>query len=168
MHVNAMEFTLTRGPAVWGEEKLEEVSPLEPKDLRGRSSLYLMLGIAIGLLVAILVVLALMLFQPQAGPKALAGTTTIPAEQTSIQPAPRWFIWSGTGPLVGDSFVTEAECETARRNWVTRARGAAEDALRHVPPMSIGMIRALGYDPADRINEQYNQVAKAYCRTAAF
>ena len=93
--------------------------------------------------------------------------STVPTQAVQAAVPERWFIWSGNEPLIGDSFTSEAECNNGRGKVVNAARSDAEQALRELPPISFRQVQALGYNPADRISEQFERVNGAYCRHAA-
>ena len=119
----------------------------------------LSIGVVVGLLIGILVGLNLV---------TNGSRTQSQAEMTDAPEVPeRWYIWLGNAPASGEPFASESACEDHRRTALRELEGRANKAIDEIAPMSINQIRALGYDPRERIADQVREAGKAFCRKGA-
>ena len=157
---------LTRGAAVIpcyavirnGGDQMEEQKSGEVTPNRLVPALIAIIGVLSGILIAV----SIMWF------KQPSESQTHEQQASADQQAPvapqRWRIWDeGAGPLIGDAFKSEAECESTRVDLVRATEENANASLKNLK-ITYGQIQALGYNPADRIMEGVDHARRAYCK----
>jgi hypothetical protein len=89
-----------------------------------------------------------------------------PAAVTTPAPQPaRWFISDASGPVVGQSFASDAECEQGRLKYLKGVSDQVRAQGQLYAGLTIIQLQALGVgDPVERLRHQIDDAQRAYCR----